>query len=495
MNLKPRQIIVALGINIPLVLFNSVAVPAQEIISQANNEDRYLYDVLPPLPSSSSSGLSSSFLPETTTYTLDKGDVIRVSVFGLPDQGGTDEVFRDGTVTFPLIGNVNVKGKTIAQVDDLMTSLYSRYLKRPTITVTLEQPRSLNVAIVGEVNVPGNYTISSTSSTTTNNTARSNTSLNKNPKVTDLFELAGGLTVSADVKQVKLKRKQNNGQTVVYNLDFWKLLQEGDLDQDADLKDGDVIFVTKQEEINPREYRQLADASFGIKYLQPPDVTVVGEVIRPGAYTVPIDAGPPRLTTALQQSGGIRELADIRNIIVTRTTRDAQEQIIVVDLWEMLQSGDIKEDLILREGDTINVPRAEEIDPSEAQTLASANFSPAQITINVVGSVRRPGATTLPPNTTLNNAILAAGGFDQQRADTSNVELVRVNPNGTVTKRPIDVNFSAEINEENNPLLKNNDVVIVNRNTITSVTDTLGQVLSPIGSIFSFIRIFDIFRD
>lgn len=52
----------------------------------------------------------------------------------------------------------------------------------------------------------------------------------------------------------------------------------------------------------------------------------MGEVNRPGSYTVPIEQGLPRLTTAIQQSGGIRELADIRNIVISRTTRDAKQQ-------------------------------------------------------------------------------------------------------------------------------------------------------------------------
>lgn len=82
----------------------------------------------------------------------------------------------------------------------------------------------------------------------------------------------------------------------------------------------------KKDVIDPNEYRQLADATFGIKYVEPPNVTIVGEVNRPGSYTVPIEQGLPRLTTAIQQSGGIRELADIRNIVISRTTRDAKQQ-------------------------------------------------------------------------------------------------------------------------------------------------------------------------
>ena len=491
MKLKLSPVILALTINLPLLFTNVQAVYGQnqsQTSSDSDGDPEFVSDLLPPLSPVS----EINIVPEIKPYSLDKGDIIRVAVFGLPEQGGIAPVFRDGTVTFPLIGNVMVKGKTIAEVNEMMTQLYSLYLKRPAITVTLEQPRPLNVAIVGEVNVPGNYTISGSSSSTLNNTQSTNTTTPQAPKITDLFSLAGGLTVSADVKQIKLKRIENNRQ-VLYNLDFWKLLQEGDLAQDAFLQDGDVIMVTKQDDINPKEYKQLIDANFGIKYIKPPNVTIVGEVNRPGAYVVPIADGPPRLTTILQQSGGIRELADVRNIKVTRTTRDAQEQIIEVNLWDMLLSGDIKRDIILREGDTIEVPMAESIDPTEAQILASANFSPEQIVVNVVGSVVRPGPLAIRPNSSLNAALLNAGGFNEPRAKKSSIELVRVNPNGSVTKRTISVDLGAEVNEENNPILKNNDVIIVDRNALTVVTDSLNSTLAPFTSVFSFVRLFSIF--
>lgn len=479
--MKIRVIIFTLTLNLPILFLN-----VNPIQAQSNYQDRFPNDVFSP---PYTPDYSSNFLPSNEVYTLDKGDVIKVTVFGLPEQGGVQEIFTDGTVTFPLIGKVNVRGKTVTQVNNLMTDLYSRFLKRPIVTVTLEQTRPLNVAIVGEVNSPGYYTISSTASGSLNNTQNTSTSIKKNPKVTDLLTLAGGLTVSANVKQIKLKRIQNQ-QEIIYNLDFWKLLQDGDLNQNVDLKDGDIIIVSKQDRINAQEYQQLVDATFGIKYIKAPRVTIVGEVLRPGAYTVPIEGSLPRLTTALQLTGGIKELADIRNITVTRTTRDVQEKTITIDLWEMLQSGDIEQDIILREGDKINIPKAEDIEISEAQVLASANFAPKEIFVNVVGSVVNPGATSVPPNTSLNSAILAAGGFDQQRANRNTVELIRVNPNGTVSKRNIAVNLGAEVNEENNPILKNNDVIIVNRSTLTVVSDTLNKVLAPFTSVFSFVRLF-----
>lgn len=460
-----KKKILTLSLNIPLLLFCTNQTYAQ-IPKLSDNKPLY-------------STNSSSILPEIKPYTLGAGDTINVSVYGLADQGGEVKVLNDGTISLPLIGTFTITNKTISEVHQLLTTEYSKYIKRPVVTVTLLGQRELRLAIAGEVNTPGRYTLTMEE--------------RKNPKVTDLLSKAGGLTVSANVRQIQLKRQETEGEKI-YTLNFWQLLQQGDLKQDVDLQDGDVIIIPKQEEINTREYRQLADANFGIKYEQAPNVTIVGEVNRPGAYTIPIDKAPPRLTIALQESGGIRDMADIRDITVNRITRDGEELHIKVNLLAMLETGDIGKDIVLQNGDTIIVPKAETLSASEAQTIATANFSPNEITVNVVGSVKNPGALKIRPNTSLNNAILASGGFDERRANDRVIQLVRINPNGTVTKKDITVNLSAEVNEENNPILKNNDVIMIGRNGVAEFNDTVGSILAPVGRMIPFLNIFSIFQ-
>jgi polysaccharide export outer membrane protein len=460
------------GINI--MVDNSVK--AQEL----DNPPPNLPPLLEPLKPSSANA-NPSILPKTLPYTLDTGDIIKINVFDLPEQNGEYQVFMDGTVSVPLIGSFKVEGMTIEQVNQLFSQEYARYLKRPLVTVSLVAQRPLQLAIAGEVNNPGNYTLIA------HGEGR------KSPTVTDLFAKAGGLTVSADITQIQLKRAEN-GRERIYTLNFWELLQDGNLDQNVDLRDGDIVIIPKKDVIDSAQNRQLADASFGIKYTEAPNITLVGEVNRPGSYTIPIEEGIPRVTTALRQSGGIKELADIRHIVVKRTTRDGTEQTIPVDLWAMLDTGDIDKDIILQDGDTIVVPTATELHPAEAQAMASANFAPEEITVNVIGSLKNPGATPLPPNSSLNNAILAAGGFDERRANNQVVQLIRFNPNGTVSKREIEINLAAEINEQTNPILKNNDVIVVGRNVMTQVTDGVETLLGPIGRTFSFLNFFNLFR-
>ena len=93
---------------------------------------------------------------------------------------------------------------------------------------------------------------------------------------------------------------------------------------------------------------------------------------------------------------------------------------------------------------------------------------------------------------------MAAGGFDKRRSNQATIEVIRLNYDGTVTKRDLDVDFAKGITEKNNPTLRNNDVVIVNRNILTAVSDTLITVFSPIGALtgfFNFANIFGAFRN
>ena len=112
------------------------------------------------------------------------------------------------------------------------------------------------------------------------------------------------------------------------------------------------------------------------------------------------------------------------------------------------------------------------------------------MSVQVVGEVVRPGDVTLPANATLNQAILAAGGFSNSRANSSTVQLVRLNPDGTVDQRTLDVDLAAPVNDTTNPILRPNDVVMVDRNTLATAGDTLGVVLNPLTALTAILRIF-----
>ncbi|MGB3136876.1 MAG: SLBB domain-containing protein [Nodosilinea sp.] len=233
---------------------------------------------------------------------------------------------------------------------------------------------------------------------------------------------------------------------------------------------------------------------------RPVRVVVAGEVNRPGTYTIELEAETsgsgsssasrqwPTLTQVIQEAGGITQQANIKDIQVRRPQLEG-DAVVTTSLWDLIRTGDISQDIRLRDGDTILVPKAVAISPEESIAVSSANFSPTEMPVQVVGEVASPGGVTLPPNATLNQAILAAGGFEGSRAQTSTVQLVRLNIDGSVDQRTVDVDLAAAANDTTNPILRPNDVVVVDRNFAASAGDTLGLLLRPFTSLTSVLRL------
>jgi polysaccharide biosynthesis/export protein len=243
---------------------------------------------------------------------------------------------------------------------------------------------------------------------------------------------------------------------------------------------------------------------------RPVRVVVAGEVNRPGTYepaaqnvalpgtftaTSPVQSNRnllqwPTLTQALQTAGGITSQANIRQVMVRRPLRDNRMRVTQVDLWSLIRAGNAEQDITLRDGDVIVVPQAVAIDPTMAARSGTASFSPRSVRVQVVGEVTRPGAVEIPTNSSLNQALLAAGGFDNDRAQKSAVEFIRLNTDGTVDKRLIAVNLASPPNDDTNPIVRDNDVVVVPRTSTTKVTDKakgLSGFFSPVLSLLQLL--------
>ncbi|MEM7591297.1 MAG: polysaccharide biosynthesis/export family protein [Cyanobacteria bacterium P01_A01_bin.83] len=439
-----------------------------------------------PLPTA-----SPEFATSETDYTLGAGDRINLDIFQVEEYSGEYPVLVDGTISLPLVGRVNVSGLSLKETSEKVSQEYKTYLKRPIITVGLLAPRPLRIGVAGEVDNPGSYEVSLEPDNP------------QFPTVTDMLEQAGGITTIADVRNIRVAR-QSGDKEVVYNSNLWDLLTKNQIRQDISLRDGDTIFIPTANEINTNELDRLAQASFGLQSDKPIKVAVVGEVYRPGSHFIQPEllsrntnnganqgkqeSIPPRLSQAINAANGIKPLANIEEVQVKRTSWNGEEKLIAVNLWEVIQSGDTSQDIILQEGDRVIIPEATAVDQTRTQRIAEGTFSPETITVNIVGEVVTPGPVEVRPNTPLNQAILAAGGFDASRANKKEVELVSLKPNGTVDKRKIQVDLGAEVNEENNPILGQNDVVVVGRSGTASASDAIGNVTSPLGGMFGFLN-------
>lgn len=437
-------------------------------------------------------------VPEGDGYLLGAGDRVKLDVFNVPEFSGEYQVLPNGTINLPLVGAVSVQGKTLRQASDAISAKYVRVLRRPVVTVSLLTARPMTIAIAGEINRPGTYTVSAADAKT----------------ATNLIQLAGGITQAANIRQVQVRRSgaANSAVQEVVTLDLMQLIQGGNINQDLRLRDGDSIFVPTAAQIDLEETRTLAAANFTGGTSTPLKIAIVGEVNRPGPYVISpgssVQAGPggtltagagqiPTVTRAIQTAGGITSLADIRNIKVRRLTRAGGDQSITIDFWKLLKSGDTRQDLALQDGDTVEIPTAKSLLPKEIAELGVASFAADKILVNVVGEVVRPGAIEIKPNTTLNQAVFAAGGFNN-RAKKRAVTLIRLNPDGTATKRDVSIDFAQGIDEAGNPALRNNDIIIVKKSTLAGISDVLSTfvgpivngVVNPVSGVNSLIKLF-----
>ncbi|MGV0026954.1 polysaccharide biosynthesis/export family protein [Phormidesmis priestleyi] len=428
-------------------------------------------------------------------YLLGAGDRIKLDIFSVPEYSGDYQVLADGTLNLPLAGSVVVQGLTLKQASGAIANQYREWLTRPVITVSLVASRPIQVSVSGEVPRPGSYTTTLTESGI--------------PTLTKMVQLAGGVSQSADLQRVQIIRRKpgQNAGTQTLNVDLRQLLRSGDISQDLPLRDGDRILIPAAATVNIDEANLIANSSISVSYDQPLKIIVAGEVNRPGPHSIRGEVTPqtgtngttttvsqkvqvPTVTRALQLAGGITGAADIRDIEVRRRTNSGIEQVVRVNLFQLIQAGDARQDIPLQDGDRVIVPTATILSPQDAATIARASFSPDSINVTIAGEVIKPGTLQLPTNTTLNQALLAAGGFNP-RAKKRSVEFLRLNPNGTVERRSIALDFNQGINDQTNPPLRNNDTIVVGKSGLAGIGDALGTVFSPLTGILG---IFNFFR-
>ena len=127
--------------------------------------------------------------------------------------------------------------------------------------------------------------------------------------------------------------------------------------------------------------------------------------------------------------------------------------------------------------------------PGRLLDIAAANLAPQTITVKLVGELKTPGRIELPAGTPLIQAVLAAGGPSPMRASTSNVELVRVNRNGTAVVRRFNLDYRLGVSGPFNPPLRNGDTVMVNRNGFAVASDVLNALTLPLQAATNVVNV------
>lgn len=266
-------------------------------------------------PSSPTPAPSASPSQAAPEYLVGNGDVLEIVVFGNEDLSRSPTVQTNGTVSLPLLGDVQVAGLSVSEIQRKLTTLLARdYLVNPQVEVKVKEFQSQFVTVLGEVNTPGRKP------------------LRGRTRLVDILVESGGFTPRAS-GEVSITRSdggfEGGGNTLRLQLTGGNPSPQDRINLEIQLRHGDVIAAS------PKYY-----------------VTVEGEVARPGRYVL-----EPDLTVggAISTAGGLTRFGSSDVKLRRIDPRTGRSQILEVDL-KAVRSGK-KPDLPLQPNDVISVSR------------------------------------------------------------------------------------------------------------------------------------------
>lgn len=163
-------------------------------------------------------------------YRINGGDTIHISVYGEKDLDRDVAVEPDGGIAFPLVGNLNAKGLTLAELqkkiaDALRSGNMLPNVTDPEVTVSLVKSTGNSFSVVGQVKQPGTFVTDT------------------QVDVMQALSLAGGLTPFASKSRILILRRDTTGSQTKIPFDYSAIEDGEKLDTNILLQGGDVVVV------------------------------------------------------------------------------------------------------------------------------------------------------------------------------------------------------------------------------------------------------------
>ena len=251
---------------------------------------------------------------QSADYIIHSGDQLNVQVFGDSTLSQSVTVLPSGDIQYPLIGKVHVAGQSPDVAAQTIARALKKFVRNPVVSIILAQQGEINVLVLGGVQKPGKYQLTSAA------------------HLTDAVSVAGGLSGNAQAYPIA-KLTDYSGQ--LRQVSLQKLYGDGDTSQDLPVTDGSIIYIPSPVLI---------------------DVEVSGAVDHPGE--VELSQGD-RLSMAIAKAGNSNGSdADLNNIHVMRTLPTGQVQNYNINLYDSLQQGKTDVDMPLQKGDIVFVPKS-----------------------------------------------------------------------------------------------------------------------------------------
>lgn len=247
-------------------------------------------------------------------YRIGADDLLEITLFDIETKDGqprtvSARVSQGGNVTLPLVGQMDVGGKTPIEAEAVLRERYRKFIHEPQIAVFVKEYRSYRVSVVGHVEKPGVFEVTGERT------------------LLEVLAMAGGLNEKAGKTLQISRRTPDKLETLFVDLD--QLAQEGDMKLNLTMKSGDVVNVPKA----------------GVVYVQ-------GSVKKPGSYRL---RDAMTLTQAIGAAGGPDEkLSNSGGVRLFRRGESGAREEVSVDM-AAINDGKTQ-DVKLVENDIVVVP-------------------------------------------------------------------------------------------------------------------------------------------
>ena len=220
---------------------------------------------------------------------LGPDDVLRISVYGHEDLKTETRVSADGRLSFPLIGEMVVSGKSPIELEETIATrlIDGGFIHDAQVSVVVVEHVSLNVSVLGYVNRPGRYPLDSTTT------------------LVDLIAMAGGTINGSSDSKIWVTRTEDD-RVQKYQLDLKDFLEKPETAVAFKMHQSDVVYVPKA-----------------------PMFYIYGEIQRPGGYPIESDL---TVVKALTLGGGLTLRGTESNLHVKRKDEHGDLQEIEVEL-------------------------------------------------------------------------------------------------------------------------------------------------------------------
>ena len=160
-----------------------------------------------------------------STYTVKAGDTLLVSVWKEPDLQGPVLVRPDGMFSFPLTGQLDARNKSVAELQQELTTKLKKFISDPVVTVSIQEIKGNKVDVIGQVQKPGDFVV------------------NPRVDVMQALSMAGGTTPFAALGDIMILRRTDTGQQQALPFKYTDVVRGRNLQQNIMLQAGDVVVV------------------------------------------------------------------------------------------------------------------------------------------------------------------------------------------------------------------------------------------------------------